>query len=174
MKRVLSTFMTILMIVSLMSMGSAFAKENTETIPNTSITPRASAQKTITDRDGNQYLLTGTPTIGGYYQGSVRTDFKVSLYKLGTPEAKKTVNEYTKALTAKGTVTMNNGAINAVDLDVSGGKTGESNFISDTQTFIYRVLSITSTHTFACNGGSGNITAEVVTSVPATIQEENS
>ena len=105
----------------------------------------------VKDDDGNKYRVYGNCTISGK-SATVTTSFKIKLYKNGTDDA----DDLSKKLTVRGAMTFSNSAQNIGDVKYKT-VTGSSGYYSYTYDgFVYNVDSVSGTHKFSCNGGSGS------------------
>ena len=110
---------------------------------------------TVTDSHGNRYNVYGYSNISGK-TASAQTGFSVQYYYLGTESAKATVNAYSKTITLSSSVSLSGGGANT--LSNTGTYKTASKAISKSKTFIYSINSVTTTHTFTCEGAAKTFT----------------
>ncbi|SFB18689.1 hypothetical protein SAMN05216249_11231 [Acetitomaculum ruminis DSM 5522] len=105
---------------------------------------------TVKDKDGNKYTVYGSSGASGK-TATIRTEYDVTY--IGDGKSSKKVYGYTKTLGAKASVCMSGGAKNTLG-KTGVKKSGKSNYYQPSTKYMYNVTSITTGHSFSCNGKS--------------------
>lgn len=150
MKKRISLFLTVLLVVSLFVPINVFAAEDKDISEEVTI-QSANASGTVTDNHGNRYYVSGISNRTGK-NASVTTQYQVTYYYGGTKEDVTRVDNYKKTLTSRGNVKLLGGGSNT--LGGQATRTGKSNKYVPSQTYLYNVTSISSTHGFSCQGAT--------------------
>lgn len=153
-KRIVSFLMMFLTFISVSIV--TFASE-VDTDDRTSTAERSSTNAgfTVTDSQGNKFYIVGYcyPTANA---AASYTSFSTSHYITGTAAGKAALDQKGKTISVNSTVSMLNGILgSSTTYNASVVLTGASNsktYYSDT--LLYQITNIWSTHSFSCNGGS--------------------
>lgn len=124
---------------------------DTETNDEKDVQPRTIVSKTVTDSGKNRYSVSGDSSRTGK-NALIYTTFKVSYYYGGTTTDKTRVNGYIKNITSKAQISLSGGGSNT--LGGSSRRSGSDGSYSPAETYLYKVILVTTTHGFTCNGGS--------------------
>lgn len=127
------------------------SSDEASTLSSPSTIPSASV--TFTDKNKNQYKVSGT-CLRLNYDATLMTGFSVTKYNDTSTSGKTTVNNYTKKVSANGQVVylLNQQTAN---FSTSSSKTGKSGDVRIKKTYEKYLYSVRGTHTVSCNGGSG-------------------
>lgn len=107
--------------------------------------------KTVQDSHGNKYYVTASSNCAGKIVSSA-TRYDITYYHGGTVEDESRVNNYTKTLTAKGSVSLLGGGSNTYGGTVT--RTGKSNYYGTGGDYIYTVVAASCNHGFSCQGAT--------------------